>query len=87
MLQQKEFETFRVTTKRSNKEFRLTSQQVSVDVGSFVVEKMETYFFIPFHSVLPNCFIGIVKFLDKRFADFFGKEMFILAKENGEKND
>ena len=40
ILEEKEFENFRISTKRSNKEYRLTSQQVNVEVGSFVVEKM-----------------------------------------------
>lgn len=38
LLQNKKFDSFRVTTKRSNKEFKLNSQQVSSKVGAAIVE-------------------------------------------------
>jgi len=41
LLKTEVFATFRVTTQRSEKSFPLTSQQISREVGSFIVEKLQ----------------------------------------------
>ena len=40
ILQEKDFKSFRITTKRSKKDFNLTSQQINEQVGAFIVEKL-----------------------------------------------
>lgn len=37
----KKFKTFRVRTQRSNKQFKLTSQQINEEVGGYIFEKLE----------------------------------------------
>ena len=41
LLEKERFETFRVTTQRSEKSFPLTSEQVNREVGAFVVDKLQ----------------------------------------------
>lgn len=40
ILQDEDFETFRISATRSNKEFELTSQQINEQVGGYVVESL-----------------------------------------------
>ncbi|MFC1644407.1 tRNA uracil 4-sulfurtransferase ThiI [Patescibacteria group bacterium] len=39
MMEKETFETFRITTKRSNKEFPMTSEEINREVGAYVFEK------------------------------------------------
>ena len=40
-LQDKEFETFKIKTRRPDQRFLLTAQQVNEDVGAFILSKMD----------------------------------------------
>ncbi|MFC1755281.1 THUMP domain-containing protein, partial [Thermoproteota archaeon] len=41
LLKDKQFETFRITTRRPNKKFELNSNEVDVDVGAFIVSELD----------------------------------------------
>lgn len=41
MIQDEKFETFRVSTQRSNKDFPLTSEQINREVGGFIYDKLD----------------------------------------------
>ncbi len=58
-LKKEEFQTFRVTTKRSNKKFPFSSQEVSEKVGAFIVDNMKKK--VDLEDFDKNVFIEIVK--------------------------
>lgn len=64
-------ETFRVTAKRSNKNFPKNSQEISVDVGSFLFEKFEGKAKVDLKNYELNCFCEIG---DRNSFFFFEKE-------------
>lgn len=68
LLQKEKFETFRITTQRSEKSFPLTSEQISRQVGSFIVEKMQKK--VSLKNPEKTCFIEIS-----------GKSAFLYAKK------
>ncbi len=59
LLKDKKFKTFRISTKRSNKEFELTSPEVSKEVGAFIVSKMNKG--VDLENFDKNVFIEIVQ--------------------------
>ena len=67
-LKKEKFKTFRVSTKRSNKKFELSSQQINEEVGAFIVQKLNKKVNLKNFDV--NLFIEIVQdysflYLDK----------------------
>lgn len=64
ILEDKEFKTFRVETKRAEKDFYLTSQQINEQVGEYIFEKLNAKS-LKFRVNLKNpditCFIEIVE--------------------------
>ncbi|MCX6740409.1 MAG: tRNA 4-thiouridine(8) synthase ThiI [Candidatus Parcubacteria bacterium] len=58
LLKDKKFKTFRITTRRANKNFALTSQQVSAKLGELVLETMKKK--VDLHKPDLNCRIDIV---------------------------
>jgi len=64
ILEDKEFKTFRVETKRAEKDFHLTSQQINEQVGEYIFEKLNAKS-LKFRVNLKNpditCFIEIVE--------------------------
>ena len=67
-LKEQKFKTFRVSTKRSNKKFERSSQQVNEEVGAFIVKKMNKK--VNLENPDANLFIEIVQdysflYLDK----------------------
>jgi len=40
LIEKEDFETFKVSARRSNKDFRLRSDQINIEVGSFIVDKL-----------------------------------------------
>lgn len=55
----KKFKTFRITTKRSKKDFYLTSQQVNEKVGEYILKKLKAK--VKLENPDINCFIEIVE--------------------------
>ncbi|MEK7452715.1 MAG: tRNA uracil 4-sulfurtransferase ThiI [Patescibacteria group bacterium] len=64
-------ETFRVTVKRSNKNFPKNSQEIAVEVGSFLFGKFESKAKVNLKNPELNCFCEIG---DKNSFFFFNKE-------------
>ena len=67
-LKKEKFKTFRVSTKRSNKKFELSSQQINEEVGAFIVQELNKKVKLKNPDV--NLFIEIVQdysflYLDK----------------------
>ncbi|EKE15946.1 MAG: hypothetical protein ACD_11C00071G0002 [uncultured bacterium] len=58
-LQKQKFETFRITTKRSQKNFPLTSEEVAKEVGAYIVEKLGKK--VALKNFDANCFIEIAE--------------------------
>lgn len=58
LLEQENFETFRITTHRSDKNFELNSQEINVQVGAEVVEKLNKQ--VKLEDPDLNCMIEIV---------------------------
>lgn len=59
LLKTKEFKSFRITTKRSNKNFEFKSPEVNEKVGSYIVEKMDKK--VDLENFDQNLFIEIVQ--------------------------
>lgn len=57
LLRDKKFKTFRITTRRNNKVFPLTSQQISEQLGGVVMEKMKKK--VDLHNPDLNCRVDI----------------------------
>jgi len=55
----KKFKTFRITTQRSKKEFKLTSQQVNEKVGAYILKKLKLK--VKLENPDITCFIEIVE--------------------------
>lgn len=68
LLSREAFETFRITTQRSEKNFPLTSEQISREVGAYIVEKMQKK--VSLRNPEKTCFIEIS-----------GKSAFLYAKK------
>ena len=67
-LKKEKFKTFRVSTKRSNKKFKLNSQQINEEIGAFIVQKLNKKVNLKNYDL--NLFIEIVQdysflYLDK----------------------
>jgi len=64
ILKDKEFKTFKVETKRAEKDFPLTSQQINEQVGEYIFEKLNTQS-LKFRVNLKNpditCFVEVVE--------------------------
>ena len=58
-LQDKEFETFKIKTRRPDQQFILTAQQVNEDVGAFILSKMDKTVQLKDPNV--TCYIDIVQ--------------------------
>lgn len=58
LLKKEKFKTFRITTRRANKAFALTSQQVSEQLGELVMTKMKKK--VDLHNPEINCRIDIL---------------------------
>ena len=58
-LQDKEFETFKIKTRRPDQQFILTAQQVNEDVGAFILSKMDKTVQLKDPDV--TCYIDIVQ--------------------------
>lgn len=60
MLQNKEFETFRITTQRSNKNYPLTSEELNRQIGAYVYEKLNGQKKVSLKNPQVNCHLTIV---------------------------
>ena len=58
LLKKEKFKTFRITTRRANKAFSLTSQQISEQLGELVMTKMKKR--VDLHEPDINCRIDLV---------------------------
>ena len=58
-LQDKEFETFKIKTRRPDQQFILTAQQVNEDVGAFILSKMDKT--VQLNDPNVTCYIDIVQ--------------------------
>ena len=58
-LQDKEFETFKIKTRRPDQQFILTAQQVNEDVGAFILSKMDKTVQLKDPDI--TCYIDIVQ--------------------------
>jgi len=58
ILQKKDFSTFRIETRRSKKEFPLNSQEINIQIGSFIVEKLNKK--VQLKDPETTCFIEII---------------------------
>ena len=59
ILEKKKFKTFRITTKRSKKDFPMTSQEINERVGAFIVKKLKRQVDLERPDI--TCFIEIVE--------------------------
>jgi tRNA uracil 4-sulfurtransferase len=59
ILKEKEFDSFRVTASRSQKDFPLNSQEINVQLGAYIVEKLNKK--VDLHNPDLTCFIEIVE--------------------------
>jgi len=59
LLENSDFESFRITTKRSNKNFPLTSPEVSAEVGAYILDHLKDKE-VDLEDYDINCFIEIV---------------------------
>lgn len=55
----KKFRTFRITSQRSKKDFHLTSQEINVEVGAYIVDNIKDIK-VKLEKPTVNCFIEIV---------------------------
>jgi len=58
LLKKEKFKTFRITTRRANKAFALTSQQISEQLGELVMTKMKKK--VDLENFDLNCYVDIV---------------------------
>jgi thiamine biosynthesis protein ThiI len=59
ILREKEFNSFRVTASRSQKNFPLNSQEINVELGAYIVEKLNKK--VNLHTPDITCFVEIVE--------------------------
>lgn len=60
LTKEKSFETFRITTQRSNKNYPLTSEEINRQVGEYIYEKLGRKKAVKMKNADFNCFITIV---------------------------
>jgi len=61
ILRDKKFKTFKVDTKRAEKSFSLTSQQINEQVGEYIFEKLSPKIRVNLNSPNITCFIEVVE--------------------------
>lgn len=60
LAQNRSFESFRVTTQRSNKQYPLTSEEVNREVGGYIFEKLDGKVPVSMKNAQFNCQIAII---------------------------
>ena len=60
LMKEKEFETFRVTTQRSNKNFPLTSEEINREIGGYIFEKLNSQKAVSMKNPDVECKIFII---------------------------
>ncbi len=60
LIKEKSFETFRVTSQRSNKNFVLTSEEINREIGGYLYDKLEGKKAVSLKKPECECFIAII---------------------------